>query len=111
MSTRKERVSPGNNLSRRELFDRAVDGLHGTALACLLGKDLFDANRAMAASVPRIYDLKAKPPQFKPRAKSVIQLFMNGGPSQVDLFDPKPALQKFAGQPPSRHPRRGSCGA
>ena len=37
-----------------------------------------------------------------PRAKAVIQLFMNGGPSQVDLLDPKPALLKYAGQPPSR---------
>ena len=47
-------------------------------------------------------DLKERPSQFEPRAKSVIQLFMNGGPSQVDLFDPKPALEKYAGQPPRR---------
>ena len=91
-----------HNLSRRSFFNRAVDGLQGTALAYLLGNDLYNANPAFAAGAPRIYDLKAKPPQHKPRAKSIIQLFMNGGPSQVDLFDPKPALQKYAGQPPSR---------
>ncbi len=90
--------------SRRSFFNRIADGLHGAALATLLGNDLFQANPALAATAagPRLYDLKAKPPHHPPRAKSVIQLFMNGGPSQVDLFDPKPALAKYAGQPPSR---------
>ena len=40
-----------------------------------------------------------KSPHFKPRAKAVISLFMSGGVSQVDTFDPKPALDKYAGQP------------
>jgi hypothetical protein len=40
-----------------------------------------------------------KPPHFKPRATAVISLFMGGGWSQVDTFDPKPALTKYAGQP------------
>jgi hypothetical protein len=75
--------------------------LYGTALASLLGGDLL-GNRAFASGAPAIYDLKPKAPMFPAKAKSVIQLFMNGGPSQVDLFDPKPALQKYAGQPPSR---------
>lgn len=48
------------------------------------------------------YDLKAKAPQFPAKAKSVIHLFMNGGPSQVDLFDPKPTLKRLAGTAPSR---------
>ena len=45
--------------------------------------------------------LAARPtrPHFAPRAKRVIFLFMHGGPSHVDLFDPKPALQKYNGQP------------
>ena len=51
---------------------------------------------------PRIYDLSPKTPHFEPKAKSVIQLFMNGGPSQVDMFDPKPALSKYEGTIPSR---------
>jgi hypothetical protein len=88
--------------TRRGFFSRVVDGLQGAALAYLLGNDLFDANPALASTGPRAYDLKPKPPHHTPRAKSVIQLFMNGGPSQVDLFDYKPALEKFAGQPPSR---------
>jgi hypothetical protein len=85
---------------RRTFFNRMADGLCGTALAYLLDNDLFAAN--LAATGPKIYDLKSKQPHHTPRAKSVIQLFMNGGPSQVDLFDPKPALEKYAGQPPSR---------
>jgi hypothetical protein len=88
--------------SRRGFFSRVADGLQGAALAYLLGNDLFDANPALAATIPRMYDLKPKAPHHTPRAKTVIQLFMNGGPSQVDLFDYKPALEKFAGQPPSR---------
>src|SRR5206468_9750706 len=48
-----------------------------------------------AASNP----LAPKSPHFPPRAKRVIFLFMNGGPSHVDTFDPKPALAKYAGQP------------
>jgi Protein of unknown function (DUF1501) len=86
--------------ARRTFFNRMADGLCGTALAYLLDNDLFAANPAVAG--PKIYDLKSKQPHHTPRAKSVIQLFMNGGPSQVDLFDPKPALEKYAGQPPSR---------
>src|ERR1041384_5952953 len=95
-------MSIEKQFNRRSFFSRVADGLQGAALAYLLGRDLFDANPALAASMPRAYDLKPKPPHHTPRAKSVIQLFMNGGPSQVDLFDYKPALEKFAGQPPSR---------
>ncbi len=81
-------------LTRRSFFSRVSDGLMGAALAGLLAEDL-GASEAM-------YDLTPKRPHHAPRAKAVIQLFMNGGPSQVDLFDHKPALEKYAGQPPSR---------
>jgi Protein of unknown function (DUF1501) len=88
---------PGS--SRREFFSRIADGLHGSALAYLLGSDLFSGNSTLAASVQEHgpYDLKPKAAHFQPKARSVIHLFMNGGPSQVDLFDPKPMLSKFAG--------------
>src|SRR5262245_39314099 len=87
-----------HQLSRRDFFSRIGNGLHGVALASLLGGDRLTASEAG----PRVYDLLSRPPHFAPKAKAVIQLFMNGGPSQVDLFDPKPALQKFAGSAPSR---------
>lgn len=79
--------------TRRDFFSTIVDGVHGAALASLLGTDLFAAPT---------FDLKPKKAHFAPRARSVIHLFMNGGPSQVDLFDPKPTLTKMAGKTPSR---------
>ena len=48
---------------------------------------------------PGVFDLTPKPSHFQPKAKAVIQLFMSGGPSQVDLFDHKPELLKRDGQP------------
>src|ERR1700684_2673488 len=79
--------------TRRDFFSRVVDGVHGAALMSLLGSDLFAAP---------VFDLTPKSPQFPAKAKSVIHLFMNGGPSQVDLFDSKPALKRLAGTPPSK---------
>ncbi len=87
--------------SRRDFFSRIADGLHGTALATLLGADLLGSAGRCTPS-RSVYDLTPKPPHFEPKAKAVIHLFMNGGPSQVDLFDPKPALEKYAGTIPRR---------
>ena len=94
-----------STISRRGFFRRAADGVHGAALAYLLSRDLFSGTGVMAADdldhtdARRVYDLTPQLPHFQPRAKAVIQLFMNGGPSQVDLFDPKPYLQKNHGKP------------
>ena len=76
--------------SRREFFTQAGSGLAGIALAAMLAEDGY------AASVD---PLAPKPPQVPPRAKNIIWCFMEGGPSQVDLFDPKPELDRLAGQP------------
>lgn len=84
-------------VSRRDFFGRVSDGLVGTALASLLSQDLWHPPKAHAAVVQ---DLRSRRPHFPASAKSVIQLFMTGGPSQVDLFDPKPALKKHAGDLP-----------
>ena len=101
-------------LSRRRFFDRMADGLCGAALLSLLGNDR-EASRLLAAETPhaqstgtRGFDLTAKPPHFAPRARSVIHLCMQGGPSQVDLFDPKPALEKYDGQSPPRELTTGA---
>ncbi len=83
--------------TRREFFSRLVDGVHGAALAALLGADIARANAPGST-----FDLKPKVPHFPAKAKAVIHLFMNGGPSQVDLFDPKPTLTRLAGTAPSR---------
>jgi Protein of unknown function (DUF1501) len=80
-------------ISRRSFFERVCDGLQGAALASLLGKDLYGSDTPR-----RIYDLKPRSPHFEPKAKAVIQFFMNGGPSHIDLFDPKPLLEKRHGE-------------
>ena len=54
---------------------------------------------ALGSAADAINPLGAKAPQFPAKAKRVIHFFLNGGPSHVDTFDPKPALEKFAGQP------------
>jgi Protein of unknown function (DUF1501) len=91
-----ERTQRSGN-TRRDFFTRVADGICGVALTSLLSKDLYGAEAA--PEVRRIYDLKPRAPHFAPKAKSVIQLFMNGGPSQMDLFDPKPVLDKHHGEP------------
>ena len=79
--------------SRRRFLTRAGSGLGALALSHLLdGSGVLP--RASAANA-----LAAKPPHHAPRAKSVIWLFMEGGPSHIDLFDYKPELDKLAGQP------------
>src|SRR5262249_56056855 len=71
-------------LTRRRLIEGLGGGLGAVGLARVVG------GQALASQAPH----------FRPRAKRVIQLFMNGGPFQADLFDPKPALTKYAGQRP-----------
>lgn len=89
------------NFSRRELLQRSGMGLGGIALASLLADLGFAAApiaESAATALPAGSSLAPKAPHFAPRAKRVIHLFMNGGPSQVDTFDPKPALAKYHGK-------------
>src|SRR3954454_1311254 len=78
--------------SRRDFLANAGSGLGALALGSLM------AESSSAAAGPAD-PLAPKQPHFKPTAKSVIWLFMEGGPSHIDLFDPKPELEKLAGQP------------
>jgi uncharacterized protein (DUF1501 family) len=81
-------------LSRREMLRHAGFGFGTWALLDLLKRDGLLA-AAPAAENP----LAAKPPHFPATAKRVIFLFMQGGPSHIDTFDPKPLLTKLHGQP------------
>ena len=74
-------------MSRRQLLKASATGFGSLALSALLNDE---ANAS---------PLTARPSQFKPRAKSVIFLFMHGGPSQVDTFDYKPLLERDHGKP------------
>src|SRR6476619_7583407 len=79
--------------SRREFLMRAGGGFGSLALASLLARDGL-AGTAGAATANR-----ALVPQLGPKAKSVIWCFLDGGPSHIDLSDPKPTLKKLAGKP------------
>src|ERR1051325_4206193 len=84
--------------SRREFLSRAGCGFGALAFGYLLGLDGL-LTRASNPAIAPIKPLAPRPPNRPSRAKSVIWLFMEGGPSHLDLFDPKPALEKLAGQP------------
>src|SRR5213593_456051 len=84
--------------SRREFLSRAGCGFGALAFGYMLGLDGLWA-RASSLKIDPLNPLSPRPPHFPTRAKSVIWLFMEGGPSHLDLFDPKPALDKLAGQP------------
>jgi hypothetical protein len=78
-------------LSRRDLFRSVPGGIAGAALASLLDADF------ARGEAPHT-DLKPRKPHFPAKAKAVIHLFQNGGPSQMDLFDPKPELDRLHGR-------------
>jgi hypothetical protein len=84
--------------SRREFLCQAGGGFGALALSWLLGREGY-ASSAGLDSRPSANPLAAKPPHFEAKAKSVIFMFMVGGPSHIDLFDPKPQLQEHHGQP------------
>jgi hypothetical protein len=89
--------------SRRDFLFRSGGGVSGLALAYLLNQEklLGWQSPASGCSAEPIgfNPFAPKAPHFKPRATAVISLFMSGGVSQVDTFDPKSALSKYAGQP------------
>ena len=86
--------------TRREFLRTMGGGFTSLAMAGLLEKDGFLGKQAFAADGVTPYEnpLAPKPPHFAPKAKSVIFLFMYGGPSHVDTFDHKPDLYKYDGQ-------------
>src|SRR5437867_10339000 len=78
-------------LTRRHFFGRTAAGIGAAALGSLLNPNLFSA--VAAAADPTQFPLGQ--PHYAPRAKRVIYLFMAGGPSQIDLLDYKPTLEKL----------------
>src|SRR5947209_1828949 len=72
-------------LTRRHFFGRAGIGLGAAALSSLIGQDAARADSSELGGLPSL-------PHFAPKAKRAIYLHMNGGPSQMDLFDYKPAM-------------------
>src|SRR5688500_16223764 len=93
-------------LNRRELLARLGTGLPMAGLAALMADAGMLASPAEAGVKPpaasrdaRSADpLAPRPSHFPGKAKHIIHIYLNGGPSQVDTFDPKPVLQKYNGQ-------------
>src|SRR5215471_12830592 len=85
--------------TRRDFLERTGFGIGGLALACLMHEDAARGNERALSSKQIPQDLKPRNPHFPPSARAMVHFMQNGGPSQMDLFDPKPELQKRNGQP------------
>ena len=85
------------NCSRRDFLGRIGGGFGAFALASLMPQT--HAAKPPAVTIDPVNPFLPRTPNFAPRAKSVIFLYMVGGPSQIDTFDYKPELQKLAGKP------------
>lgn len=88
----KEQFENGLNQNRRKFLSKLSLGIGSAALGSLLIPDLFKGGADAEA------ELFAQLPHFAPKAKRIIYLFQNGAPSQLDLFDHKPMLQKMHGE-------------
>ena len=97
------------SLTRRELLRRS-----GLGFGMLGLTDVLAADGLLHAAPADANPLAPRPPHFAAKAKRVVHLFMNGGPSQVDTFDPKPLLDKYHGKPlpnPNLRTERKTAGA
>src|SRR5687767_10233417 len=86
--------------TRRDFLFRAGAGLGGLALSTLLAQEsaLAENRKSKIENRKSVNPLASRNPHFEPKAKAVIFLFMVGGPSQMETFDPKPDLDRMSGQ-------------
>ena len=84
--------------SRREFLAQNAMGMGSIALATLLRDDKLLATPANVPRGQQVFDLSPKQPHFDAQARSMISLFMHGGPAHMDLTDPKPELQRMNGK-------------
>ncbi|MGY8771308.1 MAG: DUF1501 domain-containing protein [Pirellulales bacterium] len=85
------------SMTRREMLQRVGTGMGTLGLAGMMANELLESSAQASESKN---PLAPKPAHFPAKAKHIIHLFMNGGPSQVDTFDPKPMLAKYNGERP-----------
>ncbi|HEX3872015.1 MAG TPA: DUF1501 domain-containing protein, partial [Pirellulales bacterium] len=84
--------------SRRHFLASSAMGIGPVALAWLLNEEGLLAAPEKPDLEPERYDLLPKAPHHPPRARAMISMFMQGGPSHLDLFDPKPELDRLNGK-------------
>ena len=85
-------------ISRRQALQEAAGGLGAVAFSWLLDQQNVLGASTLGAPGP-LYNLMPKQPHFPPKAKNVIFIYISGGPSTIDMFDPKPGLLKYDGKP------------
>ena len=100
-------ISPDG--SRRRFLCQLGAGFGTLAMEALLRQEAWAAAQRQRPVIDPLHPLAPRTPHFAPRAKSVIFLYMVGGPSQVDTFDYKPELQKLSGQPLPASLRAGAA--
>ncbi|MBI1348984.1 DUF1501 domain-containing protein [bacterium] len=86
-----------DQMARRAFLRDGSLGVGSLALAWLMQQEQAAAAPAKIPQTPQVFDLKAKTSRTTPKAKAMISLFQHGGPSHMDLTDPKPELTKFSG--------------
>lgn len=91
-------MDPSAPLSRRRLLESSGMGLGMLGLSDQFARRAFGDETAQGSDATA-NSLRARKPPFAPKAKRMIHFFLNGGPSHVDTFDPKPKLQEYAGKP------------
>ena len=84
--------------TRRHFLSANAMGLGSVALSCLLQEEQLLAKPRKPDLVPQAFNLVPKQPHHEPKARAVISLWMQGGPSHIDLFDPKPKLNELDGK-------------
>ena len=85
-------------IARRRFLQRGALNLSALATAWLIGQDKVQSEPTKPDLERAAFNLRPKPPHREPRAKAMISMFMQGGPSQMDLLDPKPELNRLDGQ-------------
>ena len=90
--------APDWQSGRRRFLFNSIAGMGSLALASLLKQDGLLGKEGIAPKPRTSFDLAARKPHFEPKAQAMISLFMHGGPSHIDLTDPKPELTKRDGQ-------------
>jgi uncharacterized protein (DUF1501 family) len=83
-----------SHFTRRHFLSQQAFGIGGLALSWLLHNDGALASPAKPQLEPQTFDVKPRSPAAEPQARAMISMFMQGGPSHIDLFDPKPELTK-----------------
>src|SRR6185503_16821900 len=89
--------------SRRQALREAACGFGAMALGSMIA---LERGTAATTGTPGSYDLRPKTPQLPAKAKNVIFIYVGGGPSTIDMFDPKPVLVNYHGKPAPRSEER-----